>query len=83
FGSMEMGGMFTVVKVRRDQKPGDYRNPDWFKHPAGTVAYEFTGNVPPAPRASNQGTGSMPAKVAPKKDVEVQIRRPSGGHSSH
>jgi len=83
FGSLEMGGMFTVVKVRRDQKPGDYSNPDWFKHPPGTVAYEFNGNAPPAPRASNEGTGSMPAKVAPKKDVEVQIRRPSGGHSGH
>lgn len=23
----KMGGMFTVVKVRRDQKPGDYKDP--------------------------------------------------------
>ena len=83
FGPMEMGGMFTVVKVRQDQKPGDYRNPEWFKHPQGTVAYEFTGSLPAAPRASNPGSGSMPAKVPPKKDIEVQIRKPQGGHSGH
>jgi len=26
-GSIEMGGMFSVVKIRRDQAPGDYRDP--------------------------------------------------------
>ncbi len=83
FGSMEMGGMFTVVKVRRDQKVGDYKNPSWFKHPQGTVAYEFQGDMPAAPRASSAGGGSMPAKVAPKKEVEVQIRKPASGHSGH
>ncbi len=41
FGAIEMGGMFTTVKVRRDQKPGDYKDPGWYKHPAGTVAYEL------------------------------------------
>ncbi|HEY0845073.1 MAG TPA: copper oxidase [Noviherbaspirillum sp.] len=41
FGAMEMGGMFTTVKVRKDQKPGDYTDPGWYKHPAGTVAYEL------------------------------------------
>jgi FtsP/CotA-like multicopper oxidase with cupredoxin domain len=88
FGSMEMGGMFTVVKVRRDQKPGDYRNPGWFRHPAGTVAHEFTGSLPAAPRTSNAGIGSMPAKVSPSqaasaKPVEVQIRKPRSGHAGH
>jgi hypothetical protein len=29
FGGLEMGGMFTTVKVRRDQKPGDYKDPGW------------------------------------------------------
>lgn len=27
FGSVEMGGMFSVLKVRKDQKPGDYKDP--------------------------------------------------------
>ena len=32
--------MFTVVKVREDLAPGDYRDPGWYQHPQGTVAYE-------------------------------------------
>ena len=39
FGPIEMGGMFTVLKVREDLAPGDYRDPGWYKHPQGTVAY--------------------------------------------
>jgi FtsP/CotA-like multicopper oxidase with cupredoxin domain len=38
FGNLEMGGMFTVIKVRDDQPPGDYRDPGWYRHPAGEVA---------------------------------------------
>jgi FtsP/CotA-like multicopper oxidase with cupredoxin domain len=82
FGSVEMGGMFTVVKVRRDQKRGDYGNPGWFKHPQGTVAYEFQGKLPEASRATGSGTGSMPPNAAPGKDIEVQVRKPPG-HSGH
>lgn len=82
FGSVEMGGMFTVVKVRADQKPGDYKSPAWYKHPAGTVAYEFKGELPNPARFQSEGTGSMPPRAKPKKDVEVQIRKPSG-HSGH
>jgi hypothetical protein len=83
FGSVEMGGMFTVLKVRRDQKPGDYGNPGWYKHPPGTIAYEFQGTLPEAPRASGSGTGAMHAKVASRKDIEVQIHKPPSGHSGH
>jgi hypothetical protein len=82
FGSVEMGGMFSVLKVRREQKPGDYSSPGWFKHPAGTVAYEFTGNLPQAPRTQAPGAGAMPLKVKPAKEVEVQIRKPNG-HDGH
>lgn len=38
FGNIEMGGMFTVVKVRDDQPPGDFSDPGWYRSPAGTVA---------------------------------------------
>lgn len=38
FGPIEMGGMFTVVKVRDDQPPGDYRDPGWYRYPKGSVA---------------------------------------------
>ena len=38
FGNIEMGGMFTVVKVRDDIAPGDYSDPGWYRNPKGTVA---------------------------------------------
>lgn len=38
YGPVEMGGMFTVVKVRDDLAPGDYRDPGWYAAPAGSVA---------------------------------------------
>jgi hypothetical protein len=38
FGNLEMGGMFTVIKVRDDLAPGDFRDPGWYPNPAGTVA---------------------------------------------
>jgi hypothetical protein len=43
FGAIEMGGMFTLVKVREGLAPGDYRDPGWFKHPAGTVMRVIDG----------------------------------------
>ncbi len=43
FGPLEMGGMFTVAKVRRNLARNDYRDPGWYDHPAGTVAYEWKG----------------------------------------
>jgi FtsP/CotA-like multicopper oxidase with cupredoxin domain len=36
FGSLGMGGMFTVVKVRAGLK--DYSDPGWYRNPPGTVA---------------------------------------------
>lgn len=36
FGVIEMGGMFTVVKVRDDIT--SYVDPGWYQHPKGTVA---------------------------------------------
>lgn len=73
FGPLEMGGMFSVVKVRDDVKPGDYRDPGWYRHPAGTVAREYTGEAPPAPRSP-----------APKADgPTLDVRKPHGGHAGH
>src|SRR5687768_10313635 len=36
FGPVEMGGMFTVLKVREGIT--SYADPGWYKHPDGTVA---------------------------------------------
>ena len=40
FGSMDMGGMFTILKVR-DKLPAGI-DPGWYEHPAGTVSLEAT-----------------------------------------
>ncbi|MDQ3297584.1 MAG: copper oxidase [Myxococcota bacterium] len=42
FGLIDMGGMFTIVKVRK-KLSGD-NDPGWFEHPAGTVAIEATAD---------------------------------------
>jgi hypothetical protein len=81
FGSVEMGGMFSMLKVRRDQKRGDYTDPGWYKAPAGTVAYEWTGQLAQPSRALTEGGQSMPVQGG-SAPVEVQIRKPTagGGH---
>jgi hypothetical protein len=78
FGSVGMGGMFSVVKVRRDQKPGDYRDPGWFEHPPGTVAFEWTGALAEPARFKAEGGGSMPPVARPAQDIEVKARKPGG-----
>jgi len=40
FGNIEMGGMFTVVKVRDKLRSYDI-DPGWYAHPKGTVAYRL------------------------------------------
>ncbi len=45
FGPLEMGGMFTVVKVREGLARNDYRDPGWYRHPPGTLAYEWKGDI--------------------------------------
>ena len=81
YGAVEMGGMFTVLKVRAEQKVGDYSDPGWYKQPPGTRAYEWTGPAAEPPRAKTQGGQSMPATGKPAA-TEVQVRKP-GPHSGH
>jgi manganese oxidase len=75
FGAAEMGGMFTLLKVRRDQKPGDYQDPGWYRHPQGTVAREWTGELPAPARTS--------APAPQKKSVPLDVRKPSGHEGHH
>jgi hypothetical protein len=73
FGAMEMGGMFTVVKVRDGLARNDYQDPGWYRHPAGSVAYEWTGEPPPAARKS----------PAPAGKGDFKVKKPAGGHAGH
>jgi manganese oxidase len=82
FGSVEMGGMFSVLKVREDQAPNDYKDPGWFKHPEGTVAREWTGDVGQPTRSKEQGGNLMPLKQIPQSTVEMKVRKPKA-HSGH
>ncbi|KRA68139.1 hypothetical protein ASD88_22190 [Pelomonas sp. Root662] len=83
FGAVGMGGMFSVVKVRKGLKKGDYSDPGWYQHPPGTVAYEFNGSLPDAARFQSESAGLMPPVKRAKTDVEVKVRKPSGGHGGH
>ena len=76
FGGIEMGGMFTMLKVRKDQKPGDYKDPGWYAHPTGTIAYEW--NAPLAEPTRAPAAARSPAAGG----IEMQVRKPSG-HGGH
>jgi hypothetical protein len=71
YGPLEMGGMFSVVKVRAGIAPGDYADPGSYRHPEGTVAYEYKGAVfrefpdgPPSRRAQGDQAGRQDTQVA-------------------
>ncbi|MFO7704182.1 MAG: copper oxidase [Halopseudomonas sp.] len=75
FGSVEMGGMFTMLKVRADQPAGDYSDPGWYRQPPGTQSFEWTGALAEPARFKSESTPGNPG-------VEVQVRKPTG-HAGH
>ena len=78
FGAMEMGGMFSVIKVREGLARNDYKDPGWYRHPQGTVAYEWNGPAPVASRAEGQTSAAQPAN----QTEEYRAHKPSG-HAGH
>ena len=68
FGAIEMGGMFSVVKVREGISDDEYSDPGDYAHPEGTVAYEWTGELP------------EPAKAT---DAKTQAPEKPAGHGDH
>lgn len=54
YGSIEMGGMFTVLKVRPGLAKDDYKDPAPYHAPQGTVAYEWKGKPLPEPVKTKQ-----------------------------
>jgi FtsP/CotA-like multicopper oxidase with cupredoxin domain len=71
YGAIEMGGMFTTLKVRADLKPDDYRDPPWYTQPPGTQSFEYSGPAPAPARAS-----------APAAERAASVRKPTG-HGAH
>ena len=59
FSDIEMGGMFTVVKVRDGIT--SYEDPGWYKHPPGTVSGPVPESEVPKDRAATpSGTPAAP-----------------------
>jgi hypothetical protein len=96
FGAVGMGGMFSVLKVRRDLPAGSTKDPGWFRHPPGTVAREWTGDLPAAPAAPASGASPAPAAdphaghgaaarppASPPAAAPLTVRKPGGGHHGH
>jgi hypothetical protein len=78
FGPIEMGGMFTVIKIREGLAANDYRDPGPNDHPGGTVAYEFKDKV--------GETARQKGEVEPKKPaIEMRVTKPGAkaGHMGH
>ena len=73
YGPIEMGGMFTTLKVRSGLGTNDYQDPGSYPHPAGTVAREWTGAAAEAPRQTTPGQ----APGAPS------VRKPGSNDHSH
>ncbi len=81
FGNIEMGGMFTVVKVRDSLARGDFRDPGWYRHPKGTVARRVSqdpdyGSPWRRPAAGASGPMSKPPPSTSDGDT-------SPDHSQH
>jgi len=72
FGAIDMGGMFTTIKVRDTWPRNDFSDPGNYKHPAGTQAYEFTGEIDEAERR---------VESTEKPQVELNVIKPT--HHQH
>jgi FtsP/CotA-like multicopper oxidase with cupredoxin domain len=76
FGPIEMGGMFTTVKVRDGLARDDFSDPGWYKHPRGTVAHEWTGTPHAAATAPPANTPDTPTGAT------MNVRK-GGTHHGH
>jgi hypothetical protein len=76
FGPLEMGGMFSVVKVREGLAANDYKDPGWYAHPPGTVAYEVKGEAPGDPARRTDAPSMRP-------QIEVNVVKPGARSASH
>ena len=84
YGPIEMGGMFTTLKVRKNQAPGDYSDPGAYAQPTGTQAYAWTGQTLQAPTQVNLPTAPQAtAKPAGQSPVELRVKKPGTSEHQH
>jgi hypothetical protein len=72
FGPVEMGGMFSVVKVREGLAKNDYKDPGWFKHPKVLLRSSTRARSSPRRRVPNNGPRPVRKPTSP-----------SGAHATH
>jgi len=72
FGPIEMGGMFTLMKIREGLAPNDYKDPGAYKHPPGTVAFEI-----------ETPSTSPPRQTGPAMPPAAKAIKPSNTHKGH
>jgi hypothetical protein len=54
FGPIDMGGMFTIIKIREDL-PANGADPGWYDYPRGSVASRVSSGAPIEQPASHTG----------------------------
>ncbi|HZQ14126.1 MAG TPA: copper oxidase [Pseudolabrys sp.] len=74
YGPIEMGGMFSVVKVREGLARGDYKDPGPYQHPAGTVAHEVK-------ESAAEPTYRQGAATPVRDEIEVTVIKPRMSHN--
>lgn len=87
FGVIEMGGMFTILKVRADLT--HYDDPGWYQHPKGTVAESINTphenkmeHAPPKDTVSWFSREERMHEPAPQKQNWMESK-PEGSMSGH
>jgi len=72
FGPIEMGGMFSVMRVREGLAHGDFTDPGPYQHPQGSVAYEVeTPAAAPARQETPATSTPAPSGNKPMKGMKM------------
>lgn len=76
FGAINMGGMFTMLKVRKTMAKNIYIDPGDYKNPQGSVAHEWDGvaTLPDAIKAPH----STEKNNASSSEIEFKVKKPTG-----
>ena len=77
FGAIEMGGMFTVLKIRAGLSANDYGDPGWYQYPHGTTARRVSFDPAYAVPDSMDG---MPASPGMNDMPGMEMGGGSHGH---
>lgn len=84
YGAMEMGGMFTVVKVRDQFGAEDELDPGWYASPKGTVARRVSTDpdfgAPPRRHKPKAPAAAKPLRPQQKQDMPAMPDMPGMKH---